>query len=980
MCPLRHHDRLQQLNPAQRAAVEHTEGPVLVVAGPGTGKTHLLTMRIAQILQTTDAQPSALLCLTFTDTGASEMQERLQQWIGTEAHRVGIFTFHGFAAQVMETYPEYFPQLQSAPQLADSIDQAQCYTAAVEALGTQLQQLRPWGDPHYWRVSAMQAISQLRREGVTPASLQSAIAPWRELLRADPERHYKRNYQGHKKGDIKPGALAEIDEWGERVQDLSLLWQGYTQQLRDRNLYDYDELLLWVVEAIERTPTLQSLLQERYQYLLVDEYQDTNSVQNTLLWQLSDFWAEPNLFVVGDDDQAIYRFQGASVANIQAFQQRFPHAKKITLSENYRSRQGILDAAEALICQNPGRLSEGTALVASGSEARATVTAVSVPTPLQQWQQVVQYVQQSGQPLSHTAVIVRSNAEVRECSQYCAALGIPTQSPAAADLLSFSVITEARRLLRSLISSTSWDFMASVQLPHWRAKGVTPLLLYWLTAERPRDMVFMKWLLEGNHEHPLQPVQDVFIFLRELEGRTSAMTAFGQARLLLIESGFTAYLAREANPERVRDLHLIEALLQYIKRYPTLSLSEVLERLEQHQTLREPVPVHLPHPVDALHIMTAHKAKGLEFPTVILPNLHKGMWEHRRSGGGIALPPLSLLLGQPVAEDTADHTAADDRRLLYVAMTRAKSTLHLLYSATDDRQKTRLPSPMLSLFSVTPTEPTSRDSLTMAALGVTTPLYTTEESAYLQTLVGQFRWSPSSLQSFIEAPETFFTERLLRVPLPPSKHFALGTALHRALEVFLRTVSQHKAVPPLEALLQSFREEIAHQPLTQSEMEHATAEGIERLSQYYTAHQGDFPGEYLLEQSFRRYHLQAEGVPIDGKIDMIRVDRRRNSCTVTDYKSGSAQKITPPQHLGDTADGTGYWRQLVFYDLLVRLSPLPYQVTACQLQFLRPEKNGIFPLRALTVQESDRAHLIAELQACHAKLLALDFTPLSSSL
>ena len=304
--------RYARLNPAQKQAVDTIEGPVMVVAGPGTGKTQILTLRIANILRQTDTPPDTILALTFTNAGVTAIRARLVTLLGSRGYRIPVHTFHSFANELIRKYPEKFPRIVGATA-ALPIDQIQIMEQAIEA--GELELLRPYGDPFHHLFPALQEIERLKREDISPAKLEEIIvAETKRFELIEDLRHEKGQYAGAIKGKYQ--ALAtQID----KARELTKLYRAYEQGLAERRLYDFGDMVLEVLRVLERDRDFRLTIQEEYQYVLADEHQDANQSQNRLLELLASFHDNPNLFIVGDEKQAIFQFQGASLDNFDYF-------------------------------------------------------------------------------------------------------------------------------------------------------------------------------------------------------------------------------------------------------------------------------------------------------------------------------------------------------------------------------------------------------------------------------------------------------------------------------------------------------------------------------------------------------------------------------------------------------------------------------------------------------------------------------------
>lgn len=335
-------ERYEMLNAEQKRAVDTIDGSVMVVAGPGTGKTQILTLRIANIIDKTDTEPENILALTFTESGVYAMRKRLVEMIGSLAYRVGIYTFHSFSNDIIKNNPEEFPRIIGARAITD-VDQI----AIIEDIitRTELENLKPFGDSfHYVRI-ILQKISDLKREGVTPYEFKKIVDKEQTRFEQDDEKfHTKGRFLGKMKN-----AYLNQEKKIKKNRELAYIYQVYQEELASRKMYDFNDMIVEVLHALRGNQDLLLRLQEKHQYVLVDEHQDTNNAQNKILELLVNFHENPNLFVVGDEKQSIYRFQGASIENFFYFKHLYPQAELITLKQNYRSTQTILDSAHSLL-------------------------------------------------------------------------------------------------------------------------------------------------------------------------------------------------------------------------------------------------------------------------------------------------------------------------------------------------------------------------------------------------------------------------------------------------------------------------------------------------------------------------------------------------------------------------------------------------------------------------------------------------------
>jgi DNA helicase-2/ATP-dependent DNA helicase PcrA len=344
-----------KLNAEQKKAVDKIEGPVMVIAGPGTGKTQILAARIGKILLDTDALPQNILCLTYTDAGAIAMRKRLLRFIGPDAYKVNIYTFHGFCNEVIQQNLSLFEKTALNP--VSDLEKIQLYKTLIDNLPKNNPLKRYRGDVYFEIHNLQNLFSAMKREGWTPEYIVERIDVYLERIKDEDKFKYKRPSvkSGVKAGDYKPEYFNEVEKM-KRLCSAVNEFNNFQNLMKQKNLYDFDDMINWVITAFKENKNLLADYQERFQYILVDEYQDTSGTQNEIVQLLIEFWDEPNVFVVGDDDQSIYRFQGANVENMENFAGSYEGLLKIVLTNNYRSTKPILDVSKSLIDRNVERL------------------------------------------------------------------------------------------------------------------------------------------------------------------------------------------------------------------------------------------------------------------------------------------------------------------------------------------------------------------------------------------------------------------------------------------------------------------------------------------------------------------------------------------------------------------------------------------------------------------------------------------------
>ena len=289
----------------------------MVIAGPGTGKTQILAARIGKILLDTDALPENILCLTYTDAGTIAMRKRLVQFIGSDAYKVNIYTFHAFCNDVIQDNLSLFEKTNL--DAISELETIELFKQLIDGFPKNHPLKRYRGDVYFEVNNLRSLFSSMKREGWTPEFINQRIDQYLAELPTRDEFVYKRKYKEFNAGDLKKDKIEEEKEKMEKLRAAVNEFENYQGLMRKRNRYDFDDMINWVIKAFEENKNILANYQEKFQYILVDEYQDTSGTQNKLVQQLISYWDKPNVFVVGDDDQSIYRFQGANVENMVEF-------------------------------------------------------------------------------------------------------------------------------------------------------------------------------------------------------------------------------------------------------------------------------------------------------------------------------------------------------------------------------------------------------------------------------------------------------------------------------------------------------------------------------------------------------------------------------------------------------------------------------------------------------------------------------------
>ncbi len=997
---------LDQLNAQQRAAVDQIEGPVLVLAGPGTGKTHILSARIGKILQSTDTQANNILCLTFTDAGVQAMRERLITFIGPEAHRVHIYTFHSFCNTIIQDNLELFGRHDLEP-LSD-LERVEIIRRLIDELdiGHPLKHGR--SDPYFYEGHLYDLFTKMKSEDWSVGYIHGKIKEYEESL---PQREafiYKVNRGPIRKGMLKEAKLEEMRQRMTLLRSAVAMYPQYQYALKRARRYDFDDMILWVLRAFEENEALLRNYQEQYLYFLVDEFQDTNGAQNELLNRLSSYWDNPNIFIVGDDDQSIYEFQGARLKNLLDFYHRYELELSIVLlQENYRSSQPILQTAHTLIGNNEKRIIYHLQSLGIEKKLQARHPDYGQLTHLprvncyanrlQEEADILHHIEElheQGYPLNEVAVIYARHRQAERLIALLEKKGIPYTLRRKINLLDQPLIRNVRLLLEYLWLESERPkggehlLFKLLHFTHWGLSAAdlarfSIFLAKMESGKRPswREGIGQQTLLKAAGVQNSKAFQacSEFLELQLRELHTEGLPVFLEH--VINRSGMLKQLM--AAPDRLWLVQVLFGFFEYVRqeanRYPRLHLGRLLEMLKSMDDNRLAIPLQKTiESQKGVNFLTAHSAKGLEFQTVFVMDLVKDFWEPstRRSSYRFVIPDTLSFSGE---EDALEAR----RRLFYVAITRAKENLVLSYSL-EHQGKPLQRSRFLDEIGRYVEVPNTAKSLSQAQLleanllqlvEVKAPKVGRLKKSTIDALLANYSMSVSSLNRYLKCPLGFYYETVLRVPSLQSEAATYGTAMHNSLQRLYERMlqSKRKRFPAASTLLSLFEAEMEHWRayFTHKGYQRRLKMGQRYLADFYQQNSKHWSKKTRVEHTIR--NVEIEGVPVNGTIDKL-VFQEQNQATIVDYKTGSqdARRMSPPSK--SQPYGGNYWRQLIFYKLLYETYPgSTHIIKEGQIAYLEPDATGVFPRKSVSFTAKDVALVKQLIVETYAKIQQHDF-------
>ena len=951
------------LNSEQKKAVDTIEGPVMVIAGPGTGKTQILTLRIVHILAKTDTAPENILALTFTESGAHAMRERLRGYIGSAAYRVAIHTFHGFAESLIRQYPDAYSRIIGGRPATD-VEKITLIQSIID--GGTIRVLRPQGDPAYYTKKVLGEIQTMKREYITPDIFSAIIANQEEELAGMPKFHEK----GAHKGKVQ-GAYAKKEKSIEKNRELLHIYRAYEGVLETDKLYDFDDMILETLEALEKNEDMLRDLQETYHYLLADEHQDVNGSQNRILALLASYHESPNIFVVGDEKQAIFRFQGASLENFLYFEDVFKNTVTIALTDNYRSGQGILDAAHSLVEVEEGPLAElRVPLIARAvKQSRVERRDFTHQAVEDTWvTDTVASVLASGTEPEEVAVIVRTNKEVEQYAELLRKRGISVLPSADSDILYHPVTIAIRALIDAVVKMEDERSLYSVL--HGAYFKIERGDLIRVLAARSFGEPLVTLISDEARLKELgvqKPEQLLRVHTVLTEARKKEVTEAPHQVLayLLRESGFIDHALIEDVYESTRVIRrLYDDIEALVVREGASTLAEVSRVLDQRHAynlpLLAPFITNDPH---AVRVMTAHKSKGLEFAVVFIPHLVDSVW-----GGSTRRTYFDIPLTRHIDESKLDATD-DERRLLYVAMTRAKHTLYFSSSSTNTEGRVFMPTRLFEdmlpeLITLEPTE-THEANFNPLATILMVPATSEIDTAFLKAVFLERGLSSTALNNYLKSPWQYLYRNLLRIPEVKTESLLFGTAVHSVLDRITGEHTRMDKAPTTTDIARYLEQALVRLPLTREVYTQLHEKGLKALTQYVAEMLPTLPKTTREEFSMRVVLATDDPdlpeIPLTGKLDRLDIDSEGKVIRIVDYKTGKPKTLGAV--LGTTKGGGGeYKRQLVFYALLASLyQDERYDCRTCTLSFVEPDGKGQVVEMTFLITDEEIAELKAEI-------------------
>lgn len=932
-------------NSKQQQAIDILNGQVMLLAGPGTGKTFTVIHRIEKMLAD-GVEPSSILCLTFSDAAASEMRQRLIKKMGVVASAVDIYTYHSFCNDLIKTYPDKF-EMTSGVKLITDAEKISIMKECIDDANLEFF-VPSRADRYFFTKNFISYVEKLKTQRVSKDEYMACIDTNPMLMPRYKELEseiYEREQAGNTKNKTRYNELEKIKTNIEKAKELWTLFELYSTKMINKNLIDFSDMINLVLTSFEEDSQFLSEVSNKYKYFLVDEYQDTNDLQNQIIFNLLDGNDEKNIFVVGDDDQIIYGFQGAKSDNIENFLTKYPNTTVICLEENNRSTQTILDFSNLIVNQDENRL-ENNLYFKEKYNISKKLTAKNPKIIVKdkkikriQFGEILQefnYIVDDIKTLIESDFAPKTDEDKIDYSQ------IAIISKKRAELQTFAELLKSKNIPFQIDEGKSIFAIRSTILIYFYIKAMNNYLtssdkLFGLLLSEPFkiDQQDYNKILEEKRLWKKDESSDFITLMRNLNGwkNPEKITKFletfdylqdyassNNLRNTVVEiinrTGLLTYFYKSGK-NRSENLAGIRKIISEATDFQnsdsTKNLSDFVKYLDD--CFENEIDINLDKDSvvqNAVQLMTYHGSKGREFEYVYLPNLISSNWEDFRMPGEYKL----------ITEDVPDKDAAQAKKdsellkLLFVGITRAKHTLTISFADSNNgkaQQITKYLEPTANYdFDSEQFECSADDLTTEFYRSVSSDVFDNQKAFKneIEERVKSVVLSPSRLNDYLSCPRKFFYVKVLGIDVEEADWDGanFGTLIHSLLERAVK-VAKESAYPTLEEILEKFRLGMDGMKFSsEAKKEKYFKQGQKLLTNYYP-YFSQIPISRITDIEFSFYGVDVDGDFITGKIDRIEKNSD-GTYELYDYKTGnytSEKKIAPNE------EKQNYFNQLCFY-------------------------------------------------------------------
>lgn len=839
------------LNTTQKKAIQHKNGPLLIVAGAGTGKTTVLTEKIKYLITQKNVDPQHIFAATFTEKSAEELRNRLDKVMPMGYIEPWVGTFHGLCDRILRAEGL---EIGIDPNFRIMTGTDQWLFLKEHLFELELKYYLPLGNPHKFISSLIRFFSRLQDEVITSQDLD-------KFCRSQ-----------------KPTTEDEIAEH-QRMQELSKAYTKYQQLKHNNGLYDFGDLIGLTLTLFTTRKNILKKYQNQFSHLLVDEFQDTNYAQFELIKLLAPPQNQPNITVVGDDDQSIYKFRGASVSNILEFKDHYPKSSEIVLTDNYRSTQKLLNSAYALIQHNnPDRLETKLNInkkLMSHQKKDQSPQIFEFANGDQEisWiiEQIIYLVNHHQLQFKDIAILGRSNSVLDQFVALCKASDIPYQLIAnkglfdqeevknLINLMSVIVNPNDDQLLFQVLASSIYQYDPAQLFNRLQQSKTTQKPLFELISE------------QDSQEKIITDIQD---FQKFAVSHTTTQTLF----YLIDQLDYLKSFLQTESVDNQRKINNLNLFLNYIKRFETNTSNPYLHNFIPTLNLwieagENPGEAQI-EDVDTVSLMTVHAAKGLEFDAIFIPNVIAGRFPSISRKDPIELPDVLVKETLP----SGNAHLQEERRLFYVALTRAKRFAYITWSPDYGGKRKRKMSGFASELNLPVKNQSPQIHLSASKPSSTSPQ---DQSLKYHSNVTSY----SQIDTFKACPLKFKYRYILKIPAAPNHTLSFGRTIHQTLHQFHAHQMQGSNLK-LNDLLATYEKEFIPEGYdSPAHKKERFQSGIWALTQYFHTYRHKLEKPLLLEQEFKLKITPT--ITLIGKID--RIDQSEDGPVIIDYKTGESK-------------------------------------------------------------------------------------------
>ena len=991
----------EMLNQAQKQAIDTIYGSIMVVAWPGTGKTQIIWLRVANILKQTDINPENILITTFTDAWVISIKKRLLKFLWNDAHKVCVSTIHSFCQDIISSYPEKFIEYK-AKNTIDDIEVLETFTSLIDKAikNDEIKELFSPFDRYMYLRDISGNISKLKSEWISPEKFDKIIS--------DQENIYNNKLESLKDNkrirDLEKRTKKDKETYEKHIaklRELNLIYRNYQDILKSKDLYDFSDMINFVVSKFKTDDEILSSYAEKYQFIMLDEYQDTNNSQNEIIDLILSKSEEKNILVVWDDDQSIYRFQWANIENMLDFYNKYPETKFIVLENNYRSSQTILDLSSNMIENNNQRLvnkisflekklvsmtsynklEDNSYHILDSKDSEKIFVLKDLKNKLKE------------NPEQSFAIITRTNSELIEWTSFFKNNNIEVESKLKTNILEnkyikfvldfLSIVLDPNhsdeKLLNimrsSLIDIKNIDVIIlarELYKKNYVKSSFKTTVWEYLSDIEDKDLVF-------NYLDKLIDFKELLVNLNSSIWNDWLLVLFQKVidNLWLVN-----YVEKNWNFSDLEDIFtLFNKIKSLVENNNDLNLESLLNKFELHKKYKIWISRQIMKKTNSnIEVMTAHASKWLEYDCVYIVWCHAKNWESRRSVNKLKLPlwlswdwlQYDMDKEKDISKLEKEISLEEDRRLFFVAMTRAKKSLIFTRSAWEWK-KAFLDSPFLAeawieVSKDNKLEESNFKDYILNQLEDRSDLVKVkrEEIEYISKFLENYKLSPTDLNTFLEDPKLFLQNVVFKYPFVDNEYTIFGKVYHRVLELATNKKIKWENVE-LWYLRETFRLLLDKQTLNEEERNRLEKKWYEWLTWYYEYFKNSSRETIALEYNFRSKWVVYKWVPITWKIDKIdKINKSLDTFSSTeslnswwqialfieevalvDYKTWSVKsenEIKWIDRYGNKKDDFTkgkYYRQLMFYKLLAESSydfSSKYLVSELALDFVEWKK------------------------------------------